>query len=303
MSGLFSFSFGTIGHARLGERMRSLSVTMLLRIVSVLLAGGVVSLMPLTEVYDVYVVIAFGHLVLAFWYQREAGKWGTRRFVLWMAFLVMLMLVSAQWYALFLFLTNLIFSVHMMLDETHLNGGKPSLFTTLESVPFILLYTELFAWVLFGVSLFVPALVCVAVAGIAYVVLSVRAKRRLDRVSVINLSWGVLALLLATAVHVAGSYLEAPLWFFALGMTHFFLWYGEFFRKVARDVTKKATYLTRTLIANLAGLGLLLVFRTGGTPVLALLFAPAFLNAWTIWHITSSVRGNIVRQSFSLTKG
>jgi hypothetical protein len=282
--------------------MNSLVSPVLVRLVAVGIAVLLVTGFSLYHVSLIYLVLAFGHLALAFWYQREAGKWEGRRFWYGIALLVLLVVASSHSFELFLLFTNFIFSVHMMLDETHLLGGKPSLIRTLEGAPFVLLYTQLFAWALFGVSYVVPALGIVVAILLSYVVLSFRLRRTPDRVSIGNFAWGGIALALTAAVSVFGPFIAPYVWFYALGMVHFFIWYGEFFRKVAHDAPRKTRYLSRVLAMNIVGAILLVIFLHARAPVLALLFAPVFVNAWTVWHIITSIRGSTVRASFAIVR-
>jgi len=275
--------------------------SMAIRVVSVVSAVALVVLLPFNIALPVFFALGHAHFLLAFWYQREAGKLPNTKAILYLALLVGIVYVSGMLsFTTFLYVVALTFAFHMIRDELYLTRGTTSLFSTLETLPFLFLYAALLADILFNTTLLIPALILTGVVALAYGVLSITRKHVPDRTSYIHFFWAIVALL-GYAFHLTVGGVSPGVWFLGLTVMHYLIWYAEYWNKLAAKPEKRLTYGWRVIIANVLFGVLAILWATGAVPILGVFFMPVMFYAWALLHILTSIRpadyANIFRLS------
>lgn len=171
---------------------------------------------------------------------------------------------------------------------------------TLEILPFQLLWGALFVKAGYNLALFTPAYILVAILIAIRLVLGLRSSGKLDIASYTLLGWTLLAFLGCLLVERVGMPVPASVWFFGLVTMHFFVWYGDYFRRVMSNEERRTRYMYRVLVTNGVSVILALMFALSGTPILAILFSITFANAWALLHILTSLRPSVLRSSLGV---
>lgn len=270
-------------------------VRIITRVVAVLLAVGITVVFPPQIAMLAYYAFALAHFILAFMYQRDAGKWNQNKLLAGGAFFLIIASVWNVYPTLGFFLTSLAFVIHMMLDETHLLGGTPSRMRTLESLPYVLLWVVISLRIGFEIDIFFWGYFLVGVLVLVRVMFHSIGHAKMDGITATLLTWGFLTMVACVLIQTYGVMVPATLWFFGIANIHFFLWYGDYYFRVAHDATKRITYLRRILVINTLTFFLAGLFSVGAVPILILFFGQAYVNAWSLLHIVSSIRGSTLR--------
>ncbi len=239
-----------------------------------------------------YAMIALGqaHFVLAYWYQADAGKWNLRKLSFVIALVgLSLWLLTILPLMVFVFVTGVLFLVHFALDEIYLLGGKVSLYTTLECLPFLFLYSGLLSDTMLGTETFLLSLIASGIALLILCVVSLERKRMPNALSGVYLVWAVMTLGACLVFQSFGSG-NSIVWFLTLIGVHYGVWYGAYWFRLRGKSDRQRTYLWRSIGVNIAMLFLIFVWLIQLLPPLALLFAPSLFYVWTVIHILTSVR-------------
>lgn len=274
--------------------------SILIRVVSVVLILACLFFLPERVCMFLFITLGLAHFGIAFWYQCGAGRWKLPSVgLLFLAFAGISFLVNATYTAWFFVLTGVYTTLHMAWDEVHLLKGTHSLYTTLELAPFVVLYGGLLTDANFGTSFFVPALSVSLTCFAVYGILSLSRRRPPNGVSFVNLGWGVFAF----AVYLSflfSTNVPPYLWFLGLAVVHYFIWYGEYARKVSTDTSRKKTYYFRIITVNVVLFAGLLAWLSTGFALGGILYAPTFFYAWAFLHVTTSLRLSDLSRMFSL---
>jgi hypothetical protein len=270
--------------------MSSLYSSVAIRLVSIVAAIAIAVFFPHQTALLVFFALALAHTMMAFLYQRDAGKWNFTKLVITLISFTVLAILCNTWFESFFVVTGIAFALHMMWDEAHLLGKTPSLMRTLEFVPFLALYSAVLFKAAFNSVLFPYAYIVAAATLVVYAIISYNTHTRPDIVSYVYGAWTLLALASCLFVARFGIVVAPGLWFFGLATMHFLIWYGEYYRRVAKDAARRTRYLSRTLITNGIAGTLAFLFSINAAPVLTLFFGVGFVNAWSLVHIFSSIR-------------
>lgn len=265
------------------------TTSMAIRAVAVLIAVALLVLLPPWIALPAFFALGYAHFLLAFWYQRDAKKLSNQNIVLFLALLVLIVFASGFLsFPMYLFLIAVTFAFHMIRDELFLTKGTVSLFTTLEMLPFLVLYSGLLANSLFAVNLMVPAFVLAGVILGAYAMLSFWHGRMPDETSYIHFFW-ILVAALAYGYQSFFGDIGGGMWFLALTVMHYIVWYVEYWNKLSAKPERRMTYAWRVITANVLFAFLAGVWINGGT-FLGVFFLPIFFYAWALLHILTSIR-------------
>lgn len=268
----------------------SFIVRALIRLASILLVLAIVFTTSDTVSILTFFAFAMGHVVMAFWYQKDAGKWNEAKVLVSLAVVLILAVICSMWPSTGFVLTSLAFALHMAVDELHLYGGTPSFRRLLEIAPFVTLWSSLALMIGYGWEVSAFAYITVALIIFGYgVFLSVR-KQRPDGITFVLAFWAIAALGASLFIGSFGVMVASTVWFFGLATIHFLIWYGDYYLKVRNDPLKKTRYVRRTVITNAIAFFLAFLYGQGLTIPLAILFSAAFVNAWSLVHIGSSFR-------------
>jgi hypothetical protein len=269
---------------------------LIIRAVSVALVPASVLLVrggPL--VFTMAIVLGQGHFLLAYLYQAEAGKLTRERIVyLIAAFFFLLWAIFTLPYTIASLLTALVFGVHFCLDEARLLNGRHTLFTTLEALPFFILYGGMYADMIFVRPSFFSATVCAAlIAALVYRIVAQYAGQKAGKSAYAFAAWGVCAFGLYLAYHlIAPANTLTWFWFALMSMVllHYYIWYGVYWYKLASAPQARRLYVARAVAINALLILLAFIWIEGPFPPLSFLFAPLFFNLWTYLHIIASFR-------------
>ena len=269
---------------------------LIIRVVSVALVPVSVLLVrggPL--VFTMAIVLGQGHFLLAYLYQAEAGKLTKQRIVsLVAAFFFLLWAIFTLPYLIASLLTALIFGVHFCLDEARILNRRHTLFTTLESLPFFLLYAGMYADMIFVIPSLFYATVCVAlIAALVYRIVAQYAGQKSSKSTYTFAAWAVCAFGLYLAYHlIAPTNTLTWFWFALMSMVllHYYIWYGVYWYKLASAPTARRLYVARAVAINALLVLLAFIWIKGPFPPFSFLFAPLFFNLWTYLHIIASFR-------------
>jgi hypothetical protein len=196
---------------------------------------------------------------------------------------------------------NFTFVFHMLWDEAHLFNKPTSRLRTLEMLPFLVLWSAIFLHAAYYASFFTEAYVIAGIFIAIRIIMALRSSRRPDVVSYILAGWTFLAFGACVIVESAGMLVPATIWFFGLVTVHFFIWYGDYFRRVASHKDRRTTYVRRTLLTNGVSALIAIAFAVTSAPIFLIFFSVAFANAWSLLHILTSIRFATFRSSFGLT--
>lgn len=246
-------------------------------------------------IFTMAIVLGQGHFFLAYLYQAEAGKLTRERIVyLVAAFFFLLWAVFTLPYLIASLLTALIFGVHFCLDEARLLNGRHTLFTTLESLPFFILYGGMYADMIFVLPSLFYATICVAlIALLVYRIVAQYAGHRATKSTYTFMIWAAFAFGLYLAYHlIAPANTLSWFWFALMSMVllHYYIWYGVYWYKLASAPKARRLYVARAVAINALLILLAFIWVEGPFPPLSFLFAPLFFNLWTYLHIIASFR-------------
>lgn len=272
----------------------------LIRLCSVVLVIILVATLPHRTALLLFFALALGHMAMAFLYQRDAKKWNRRKLLLAGIGFCGLAIVCNVYPTIGFIVANLTFVFHMLWDEAYLFNRPTSRIRTLEMLPFLVLWGSIFIYVAFGKAYFPEAYIVAAFLFLIQILAYRYLSQKPDIVTYVLGGWASLALVACLIVQNMGMLVPASLWFFGLVTTHFFIWYGDYFGRVAGNLARKNVYLQRVLVTNTVSLGLAGVFLFTGFAPLALFFSIGFANAWSLLHILSSIRFATLRSSFGL---
>ncbi len=263
----------------------------LVRTLSIALAIGLAFVVSPQLLFLIVVILGHGHFMLAYIYQAEGGHLKSRKMLILVGCMLALswlsLLISIT---LFAFITGFITLLHHAVDEIRFMNVKHSLYTTLESLPFIFVYTSIFADASFHSSTFWFANVLVLAVIVVYATLCVRTKRSPNVSSYASLVWLCITLAASVFYQLHPSYANAWLWFDALVLVHYFTWYGFYWFKLMNKTFVQTEYVLRAAIINIVFLILGVLWLTGGVPILGVLFAPAAFLAWSLLHCIGTYR-------------
>lgn len=264
--------------------------SVLVRAVSVLLMVACVLLLSQETVILLFITLGLGHFILAFWYQKGAGRWKLpATLLLLLSFVAISFSVQATSTEFFFVLTGIWTALHLAWDEVHLLGGKHSFVRTLEYTPYVVLFSGMIIDANFGTDLFAPSALISLCALIAYVFLLKKVHTSLDNVSYANLSWGLLAFVTYCSFLFSSNILPV-IWFLGFAVIHYFIWYGEYARKVANNPERRKTYYMRVGLVNALMFGGLFLWLLGLFPVGGLIYQSIFYFVWSFLHVVTSTR-------------
>lgn len=264
--------------------------SVLVRVVSVLLVLACVLLLSQETVILLFITLGLGHFALAFWYQKGAGRWKLPATVLLLLSFVLISFgIQATTTQFFFVLTGLGTVLHMSWDEVHLLGGKHSLLRTLEYTPFVLLFGGMIVDGNFFTDLFIPSALLSVVVLVVYCVLMKMRHQLPDKISYTNIGWGFLAFLTYCSYLFTSNILPV-LWFLGFAVVHYFIWYGEYARKVAGNPERRKTYYFRVALVNGLMFAGLFLWGVGLLPIGGLIYQSIFYFVWSFLHVTTSTR-------------
>ena len=255
---------------------------------------------PFSDFMLAGVVLGQGHFMLAYLYQAEAKKLPPRKLIILLgafAFFTWLVFTLPPLWSVFV--AAVAFLVHFAIDEVRLTTNRYSLFTALESAPFVLLYGALFADTLFGSSTFLWALCVAGVFLFALAALSFSKKRAPNLASYVAFAW-ILLTLVAYVLFKEVAHFNPLLLFWGIVLIHISIWYDAYYVRLKPLPAKEKEYLLRTALLN----ALLIVCAflwMSGFSFFDTLFAPLFYYAWALLHIASSFRGNELPDSLVIS--
>ncbi|MGH7175724.1 MAG: hypothetical protein ACREGR_05210 [Minisyncoccia bacterium] len=262
-----------------------------IRVVALMVAFAFVLLLPPYPLWLAVVVLGQGHFFLAYLYQIEAGKWTPRRTAILFAWFALILWALVQFpVVVAAFITGVGFLVHFALDEARLLSEKPTLYTTLESMPFVALYSALLSDALLKTHLFWPvffgALGIIALYGIVVIA----RRRKPNAASYAFAGWFLVTLVVHALWPTAPSF---PLIFFwGLVLVHYSIWYGVYWFRLEKQPARRTDYIQRVALVNVFLVLPLFLWTLGGVSFLFLLFAPIMFDVWTFHHGIASLRGN-----------
>jgi hypothetical protein len=278
-----------------------LSIAIGIRVVSVVLALVLVCLLPQQAMLFAVIVLGWGHFLLAYIYQAEGGHLGYRK----IAFLAA-MLVFFTWAgltlptAVFSVLTTIAFLLHFAIDEPRLLGTKHSIYTTLEALPFVLIYSALLLQVLLNSHNFFLACGLVVLILVGYAWLSYKNKRKPNRTSYSYLAW----LLLTIGVYIVSFTIPTVtiLQLFAgLVIVHYLIWYGFYWFKLINKTFIQREYVLRAVLINILVAIFASFWLIGAAPIFSLFFTVTAFNVWTFLHGVSSTRTDELMSSVQVS--
>jgi hypothetical protein len=262
-----------------------LSQAIIVRVGSVLVAVGLALILPAALLFVVLVAFAQGHFALAYIYQAEGGKLPLRKVIILLGLLAFLIWVALMLpLPVFTFITAIGFLIHFAIDEPRFMKTRHSLFTTLEALPFIIMYSSIIADVTFAVHTFPIALALSLVVLCIYAAVAVVRKRRPNIVSYFFLGWFLVTLAANAIYYSQPSYVVAWVWFDCLVITHISMWYGSYWFKLARKPVIRMEFVLRACVINCVFLFLGYLWTIGLVPLFFVLFAPASYYVWTFLH-------------------
>lgn len=259
------------------------------RLVSAALVAAYVWLAPLPLVLAAGIVLGQGHFLLAYWYQADGGKLGSRKVLYLLAALAAVAYVgSVVPFPVFGFLTGAGFLIHFAIDEARIVGGKHSLYTTLETLPFFIVFVGVLANGHLHQDWFAPVLALAALAVLTYAGLCLAKKRFPNATSYVFYGWTLLTLFAYVGTHGDPALAARVAW--GIIIVHYFVWYGIYWFKLSAKPAERTLYVLRSVLLNALLIFVAAVWYQGVTPVFALLFTPLAFNVWTLMHGFSTLR-------------
>ena len=259
-------------------------VDFVIRVVSILLALALGVALPLIPFVIVGIVLGQGHFFLSYIYQIEGKHMSMRKLTILVAlFAGMWWLASVISLDVLVVLVGLGFMVHFTMDEIRLLSGKHSLYSTLEGLPLVLVYSAMISDA-FLHSMFFPYACAASVLILAvYAFLALRAHRRPNALSYLLFGYLAVSLVLYGAAHVFAPTKQIQ-WFVGLGLVHYFIWYGYYWFKLKARPAALTIYTVRVLVLNLVLVIGVLFWLHSSAALLALFFSPTAFEVWIAMH-------------------
>jgi|GEM_PF-1649961 len=274
---------------------------LIIRVISVLLVVLIVVLFSHDTTLLVFFALALGHITMAFLYQRDAKKWNQTKLILAILGFAALAVFCNLYTTLGFIAANIAFVFHMLWDEVHLFNKKTSLVRTLEMLPFLVLWGSIFIHAASRSNFFFEAYGIAVLCVVVRLLLAFQKQYAMDVATYVLGGWTLLALGGTLIVQHVGLLVPASVWFFGLVTVHFFIWYGDYYRRVAPNIERRYTYIRRTLITNgISGL-LAIIFAVTSAPIFLIFFSIGFANAWSLLHILTSIRFATLRGSLGIS--
>jgi len=270
------------------------------KIPSYLLAFIFVFFLSEDNVFNLFVILGQAHFVIAHIYRSKTQ--GITKTFLIPFFLVLTGLVAAIIYFSLNYFIFLIagthFMVHFVLDEVKLFAQQHSIYTLLESLPVVFLFSALeiddlyyFDWVI-GLAVIVSIIILVI-----YVGLIIYKKRKLN---LISYYFHFLSLILFIIIFFGFSPSILKLFGFII-FVHYLNWYIFYFFKLKSHPKELKTYLKIVFLSNAIILALFMLYTYGSfTGILFYLFSPVYFYLGTFMHTTFSSRFIDYKNSLSL---
>jgi hypothetical protein len=260
----------------------------LIRLVSAAIIIFFIAVSPYAALPITAVSLGQGHFILAYLYQAKGGHFHRAKLILLLV--SGLAIIAVGYYvsiAALAFINGVGFVAHFSIDEARFWGGKHSLYTTLESLPFITIVTGIFAEGYLIRDWFRPIMVIAAALALVYVVVVVYKWRSPNITSYALYVWTVIALVSYFYVRFAPARAAAVFWVIAL--MHFLIWYGFYLYKL-RGTPSARTFLFEMLAINIPLIVLAVIWDfTSYLPVLGLVFGVGYYF-WALLHGISSLR-------------
>jgi hypothetical protein len=261
-----------------------------IRVVSVAIALALFFILASQTMLFVVIVLGWGHFLLAYIYQAEGGHLGYRKAVILAGFLAVFTWAAFEVpLSIYVLVTTIAFLIHFAIDETRLMGVRHSLFTTLEALPYIILYSALLMDVLFGLHIFLPSCAAVLVLILGYAYLSYKKKRRPNQASYAFLGWFLLTLAVY-GMSLVDPFISVITLFEGLVIVHYLIWYGFYWFKLMNKTFVQREYVMRAVFLNIFIALLAFLWAIGALPIMAAFFTPLAFYVWTLLHGVASVR-------------
>ena len=256
---------------------------------------ALIFLSPQNMLY-LFIFAGQAHFLASYFYQYRVGKINKSYLSLYLIGIVLLwaLFIYQRRFDLLILFAGVIFLFHFLQDEIFISEKKYSIFTSLEIIPIIIIFSGFVIDIVLGTKMILYFFLLSLSFFIFYFLFAYVKRYKLNYLS----SYFILGTLLLYFLYFLEVSIPLEFLLGSIIILHYSDWYIHYYFKVKDDKKERSLYLKSMFIINFAVLALFLVyFFSNSNNVLFYFFSVYYFYLWTLMHIFSNVRLDAYRNS------
>lgn len=263
--------------------------------VSLIFAAAASFLLSSKQIIDLYIVMGLGHIFLSHLYQYRVRKLRPFLVLLYVIVGTILFLSYSIFhdYRLLVTTTSCYVAFHVLIDEKHLFGEKPSILSALDIIPPFMLYTHAMVTKMYFLK--IPSLWTVLFA-FSLIALRIILSYWLRRPLTIKDGGFMIASVILGAILLSGVNIPPEYLFGSIGLYHYAVWYIRYLIRTQKVLTWRKVYLMDVAWVNIILIAFFLAYRVNPDFVwLKFFYKVDYFFIWAFLHIVFTIRKTDIR--------